>query len=267
MKKLIFYSISFITAAAILALTTKPQKNISCTQKPITKVHSRTFIKNPVVLELFTSQGCSSCPSADKLLGQYATNTDPSVIPIAFHVDYWNRLGWKDPFSAAAFSERQRNYANQLGREGVYTPQLVVNGNREMVGSDAGAVARAVAAAKAQTATAAIFIDSIEQTGSNLKIRYQLPADIHGATVVAVLVQHGAETAIASGENEGLYLKNYNIARAISTTKAAKGTGNLSLQLPDKTKVEHWRIVLLVQEDGGTIIAAATALSTVRKQS
>src|SRR5438046_1978213 len=90
--------------------------------------------KNIVVLELFTSQGCSSCPPADRLLGSY-TNQE-NVIPLSFHVDYWNHLGWKDPFSNAAFSQRQETYANAFASSGVYTPQVIINGQKEMVGSD-----------------------------------------------------------------------------------------------------------------------------------
>ena len=86
------------------------------------------------VLELFTSEGCSSCPSADKLLPQLA-KLDSNIIPLSFHVDYWNRLGWEDPFSSSEYSERQRSYAKQLNLESVYTPQLVVNGEYELVGS------------------------------------------------------------------------------------------------------------------------------------
>ena len=84
------------------------------------------------VLELFTSEGCSSCPSADRLLPQLA-KLDSNIIPLSFHVDYWNRLGWTDPFSSSEYSERQRSYASHLKLESVYTPQLVVNGEYELV--------------------------------------------------------------------------------------------------------------------------------------
>ena len=102
----------------------------------------------PVVVELFTSQGCSSCPPADVLLGELAKRED--VLALAFHVDYWDRLGWKDPFSSAMATARQRAYGHKLGLRTVYTPQIVVDGTAEMVGSDRRAVARAIAAARAK---------------------------------------------------------------------------------------------------------------------
>src|SRR5262245_43259594 len=90
-----------------------------------------------VILELFTSEGCSSCPPADKLLPEL-TKLGSNIIPISFHVDYWNRLGWVDPFSSSNYSDRQRKYGEQFKLESIYTPQLVVNGEYELVGSNRG---------------------------------------------------------------------------------------------------------------------------------
>jgi hypothetical protein len=97
----------------------------------------------PAVVELFTSQGCSSCPPADKLLGELARRSD--VLTLAYHVDYWNNLGWKDPFASADATRRQRRYAGALGLSGIYTPQMVVDGAIDAVGSDRRAVEAALA--------------------------------------------------------------------------------------------------------------------------
>src|ERR1700736_1842766 len=94
--------------------------------------------ERPIVVELFTSQGCSSCPPADALLAELAQR--PDVIALGFHIDYWDDLGWKDPLSSPAATARQRDYARQFGRRQVYTPQLVVDGAEEAVGSDRAAV-------------------------------------------------------------------------------------------------------------------------------
>ena len=103
------------------------------------RIRSTSTYAPVAVLELFTSQGCSSCPSADKLLTETlaeATKTNRNIIGLSFHVDYWDRLGWKDPFSNHAFTKRQYPYGERFGLNGVYTPQEVVNGQQEFVGSN-----------------------------------------------------------------------------------------------------------------------------------
>src|SRR5947207_13958329 len=107
----------------------------------------------PVVVELFTSQGCSSCPPADVLLSEVAHDASlrGHVIPLAFHVDYWDRLGWRDPFSAADWSRRQSFYVRALSLRGAYTPQMVVNGARQFVGSNAHALDAALTEESRQT--------------------------------------------------------------------------------------------------------------------
>src|SRR5271154_1846162 len=100
-----------------------------------------------VVLELFTSEGCSSCPPADALLSDLGSSTK-GVIPLAYHVDYWNHLGWSDPFSSHQWSERQSEYAQAMNLDGEYTPQMVISGRWQCAGSDGGSIAHAVAAAR-----------------------------------------------------------------------------------------------------------------------
>src|SRR5690349_9744798 len=97
--------------------------------------HSKKSFQSFAILELFTSEGCSSCPPADLLLPQLAS-TDAGIIPLSFHVDYWDQYGWKDPFSNASFTDRQRDYAKHFRLESIYTPQLVINGEKELVGSN-----------------------------------------------------------------------------------------------------------------------------------
>src|SRR5215471_15651099 len=102
--------------------------------------------ERPIMVELFTSEGCSSCPPADALLAELATR--PALLALSFHVDYWDRLGWKDPFSSAAATRRQDRYARLLGLAAVYTPQIVVDGHWQAIGSDRDAVAQALAEAR-----------------------------------------------------------------------------------------------------------------------
>src|SRR5271154_2289788 len=108
--------------------------------------HAMAATKQSVVLELFTSQGCSSCPPADALLKKLSAENS-QLLPLSFHVDYWNYLGWKDPYSSPANTDRQRGYASALDGQ-VYTPELVVNGAVGVVGSDEGSVRNAIATAQ-----------------------------------------------------------------------------------------------------------------------
>src|SRR5215472_2525698 len=105
-------------------------------------ISSRKSYSSFAVLELFTSEGCSSCPPADRLLPQLAN--DPNIIPLSFHVDYWDRLGWKDSFSNSEFSDRQKEYAKRFRLSSIYTPQLVVNGEFEMVGTNRSSAEAAI---------------------------------------------------------------------------------------------------------------------------
>jgi hypothetical protein len=157
----------------------------------------------PAVLELFTSEGCSSCPPADTLLGQLAQ--EPGIIALAWHIDYWNGLGWHDPFSSKLATQRQQYYAAQLHDE-VYTPALVVNGARMVVGSDASAVRAAIAATGGLPLAVTLRRDGATSS-----------ADIAaaGQTVTALLATYDPRrtTAVAAGENGGARLIEYRIVR------------------------------------------------------
>ena len=138
MKKTISLLIIMLPSFILLFCTA----SVSEKNKNIKAQKTKNLENRVVVLELFTSQGCSSCPPADRLLGKYAN--DENVIALSFHVDYWNRLGWKDPFSSAAYSRRQKDYAGLFKLNGVYTPQLVANGEKEMVGSNATKISNTI---------------------------------------------------------------------------------------------------------------------------
>jgi hypothetical protein len=164
----------------------------------------RALAATPLVLELFTSQGCSSCPPADRLLGELAR--DPAVIALAWHVDYWNGLGWHDPFSSKLATDRQRAYADQLGEE-VYTPALVVDGARIVVGSDSGAVHGAMRATPPQVVPVTLVSDA---AGAAAQV------GAAGRPVSALLVYYEPQhmTDVARGENGGRQLREYRIVRA-----------------------------------------------------
>jgi len=166
--------------------------------------------KAPVVVELFTSEGCSSCPPADALLGELAQR--PDIVALAFHVDYWDYIGWKDPYGSPLATQRQHDYAAALRLHMVYTPQMVVDGRTDVVGSERGDVAAAIDKAVAQPKLAV----AIEKDGSGYRV--VIPAaDAESAggpaTVWLALFDSERETRVARGENGGRTLKEYNIVR------------------------------------------------------
>lgn len=134
-------------------------------------------VKHVAVLELFTSQGCSSCPSADRLLDMYSNKEN--VIALSFHVDYWNRLGWKDPYSSSEYTQRQYKYASSLNSS-VYTPQLVINGENEMVGSDAKRIDNTLKKAWSQDTKSDISIENVSLDNGKATINYTVSGNIGG---------------------------------------------------------------------------------------
>ena len=156
-----------------------------------------------VVLELFTSQGCSSCPPADALLGQLARR--PGVIALAWHVDYWDHLGWRDRFASRAATDRQRNYARQLGSD-VFTPALVVNGKTVVVGSDQAAVEAAIDAASA-------LPDDISLSRTEGSITVEVTAGASGVRAERIVYDPQQATDVDAGENDGQRLREYCVVR------------------------------------------------------
>ena len=178
---------------------------------------------DPVVVELFTSQGCSSCPPADRLISRLG---DPKlrgrVIPLAFHVDYWDRLGWRDPFSSPAWTTRQEEYARAMGLHGTYTPQIVVAGSRECVGSDQSKVMAAIQAEANGRRPVKITITQPDPNGGGHdEVRFRLTAHAladakRDQQILVAVFESGLETKIRSGERGGESLINdFTVRRLI----------------------------------------------------
>jgi hypothetical protein len=204
----------------------------------------------PVVVELFTSQSCSSCPPADALLTELARTQHDDVLPLAFHVTYWNNLGWHDPFSFPAATERQRAYAARLEDHTVYTPQMVVDGIWGFVGSDRTAVDTAIRQARAAQVTAAPL--RLDRHGETLAI--DIGAGTGAATVLLIGFDPEHETPIGRGENSGRHLLESNIVRSIQAV--GQWTGK-PLQLGQLVVPAGERFAVLLAAPGGRIIGAA----------
>jgi hypothetical protein len=203
----------------------------------------------PVVVELFTSQGCSSCPAAECLVNQLAREGQlggRAVVPLAFHVDYWDGLGWADPFALPAWSERQRDYADALGDSSVYTPELVVAGRDGMVGSNALAAARAVAAAPRQQR-----IDA-RATWAKDKVTVEAKAPA-GADVFVAIWQDGTRTHVPRGENAGATLASDHVVRRLERVAVAGTSGQTTIAIPRWGTVGG---VVFAQRPDRTIVGA-----------
>ncbi|SHJ62171.1 hypothetical protein SAMN02745146_3558 [Hymenobacter daecheongensis DSM 21074] len=222
----------------------------------------------PVVVELFTSEGCSSCPAADAALR--ALENEQSlpgieVLALGQHVDYWNRLGWKDPYASAALTQRQRDYAAGFG-SGSYTPQAVVNGQYEFVGSRRQELAATIVkAAKAPRAT----VQLARTAAGGLTVRVaDLPAGTAAAEVALALTESNLSTQVGRGENSGRLLRHAAVVRELRTLGpvAADGTFTATAPLPLAAtwKVTNLRAVVLVQEKKSRHIVGVASLPLSR---
>ncbi len=184
-----------------------------------------------VVMELFTSQGCSSCPPADELLDAIKEKyEDHNVFVLSYHVDYWNRLGWKDPFSNAAFSDYQRHYAKQFNSRSIYTPQLVVNGSEHFTGSNNAKVIAAIRKYSKSITTNIIKIKGLKEGDDQIIMEYRVEGSTFNQITFALVVSKKT-TKIGSGENRNRTLKNTNVVVNRLVKKDASGV--ITLSVPD----------------------------------
>ena len=214
-----------------------------------------------VVLELFTSQGCSSCPPADELLTQInnlGVEHDLPVICLSFHVDYWNSLGWKDPYSQAQFSERQRLYARRFKSRSVYTPQLIVDGREEFVGSKASAAREAIRTALKRPSQVQVDLKAKWLKDRNaVSIAYALQGPIDNELMNVAIVQKQGSNEVPRGENAGRALSHVNIVRHFETVRLKRASGELSVEMPKGLAPGDARVAAFVQNSKSANITGA----------
>lgn len=216
----------------------------------------------PVVVELFTSEGCSSCPPADAFLVDLATKVSVpgvNVITLSEHVDYWNHDGWRDPFSSATFTARQTAYADRGGDGDVYTPEMIVDGETAFVGSDRAAARNAIIkAAATPKASVALGWTSADRPVATIAIGAN-PATVHASIVVAI-TEDGLRSSVLRGENAGRTLTHTSVTRRLSVVGQASVDGSFHLELPvkmDPTWNRHaLRLVVFAQSSQHRIAAA-----------
>ncbi len=209
--------------------------------------------QRPVVVELFTSQGCNSCPPADEFLAELAQR--PGVLALGLHVDYWDYIGWKDPFARRAHTERQRGYSRSLHQRYVYTPQMVVNGAYQHVGSDRAAIDRLIDKARKDALAGPDL--AVVGTGLQRSLRIGAARAGQSATVWLVGFDRRQETAVGAGENSGRRLANHNVVREMISVGAWKGEAvELRLDLAQVAADCDAAAVLVQIDETGPIVAA-----------
>ena len=231
-----------------------------------------------VVVELFTSEGCSSCPSADALLKELSERQSVQgvqVVALEEHVDYWNHLGWKDPYSASEFSQRQSDYAQVFGTDGVYTPQMVVDGQHEFVGSRSLAAREAIEKAANQPKAEIVLVPSANSSPGKLAIdvraRSLAGIPVHGETELWIAVtEKGLQTDVKAGENSGETLKHAAVVRSLRRMDTLRDTAGYNRQIqldinPGWKKENLSVVVFLAEKSSRKIIGAASAaLDSIR---
>ncbi|TGD56590.1 DUF1223 domain-containing protein [Flavobacterium humi] len=221
----------------------------------------KTAKKGFALLELFTSEGCSSCPPADALMGKIQKEyKDNTVYVLAYHVDYWDRLGWKDIFSNAAYTKRQYQYSNWLGEEQVYTPQVIVNGKSGHIGSQETIIKNAISAALAKPSVAEVHLDA-SVANHTLLVSHWVKGTSKNSRLLLAIVQKSAKSNVKRGENAHRVLSHFQIVHQLHSIAPGKEKGTTSLSLPKGFNTTDFEVVGFVQDlDNGAILGAARAI-------
>ena len=224
----------------------------------------------PVVLELFTSEGCSSCPPADALISELGASSK-SVIPLAYHVDYWNHLGWSDPFSSRQWSERQSDYARAMNLEGEYTPQMVISGAWQCGGSDAGSIERAVAAARSALPLGRTSIQTSLADHGSRKLQVKITAQMLNTSgtgphvVMLAIYESGLVSKIGAGENGGREITyDYTVRKLLPVFELGGAKGGsvgkeLTIDLDPSWSMDHVGVAAFIQDPATLRIDGASS--------
>ena len=214
-------------------------------------VHLTEPVEKPFVLvELFTSEGCSSCPPADVLLSNIVDSEyeGVEVIGLSFHVDYWDYIGWKDPYASQKYTQRQRAYARKFYSNQVYTPQMVVNGKHEFVGSDRAKWRSVLGKTKSKKSTYVIDLQKLSIENDELVIQV---GSVSESKVVlnAAIVERGLSQEVTRGENRGRKLSHDNVVRSFKTRQFDGQSNEIRLDIPTDLSLSNSSIILYAQDE------------------
>jgi len=220
---------------------------------------NKTANKNFAVLELFTSEGCSSCPPADELIGKLQNEyKDREVYILSYHVDYWDKQGWKDIFSDADYTKRQYDYAEWLQKEPIYTPQLIVNGKAEYIGSQETIVINAITKALLKPTTADLSLKT-SQTKDILTVNHTIKGVSKNSRLLIAIVQKSAKIKVKRGENAHRILLHFQIVRHLhSIALNTEGIGTTNITLPKDFNITDFEVIGFVQDVSNGSIEAVT---------
>lgn len=219
------------------------------------------WARSVAVIELFTSEGCSSCPSAEHLLNELVreeSSSERAIYPLAFHVDYWNYLGWEDRLADPIFTQRQRDYRQRMRLRSIYTPQMIVNGTNQFVGSDEACARKAIVQALNQPIKTGLVLRLLKNKKGTLKVAYQVAHTEASWQLHVTLVEKMTSNEVQRGENRGRFLKHANVVRILQTVALSSRTqrGEVSLRIPRDLSSDYF-VMAYVQDAGtGAIVGA-----------
>ena len=255
-KKLTFIGLTSIALAILIFSFTSSSTPINKEDLTPTVEAENSF----ALVELYTSQGCSSCPPADRILSEIVDNAAKNnirVYGLSFHVDYWNYLGWHDPYSDDEFNKRQRSYVDRLNGT-AYTPQMIVNGSRLFVGSNKEEATREIRAALGEDHefSALEIIGKVAEDGKTITVDYKSPGSLDGHDLYLALVERNLEDQVSMGENNGKNLHHDNVVRDFKKKEVLVETGTMTLTIPKGMKLENASVIGFVQEKAQVKVVA-----------
>lgn len=226
---------------------------------------NKSTLKNFALLELYTSEGCSSCPPADELMGKIQSEyKDQNLYVLAYHVDYWDKQGWKDSFSKADFTKRQYDYAKFMEKDPIYTPQLIINGKIDYIASQETAVRNGIKSALSKPAVAELSLEA-KQLDNKISLNYSITkVSKNNNRLFIALVQKSAKSNVKRGENAHRILSHYQIVRSLSSFGLS---GNLkgiaTITIPKDFNSKDFEIIGFIQDmNSGTILGTSKAALT-----
>jgi hypothetical protein len=250
MKKIKLIPAFFIAVILLIGITAFGQNN-----------PEKKAVKGFALLELYTSEGCSSCPPADDLMGRIQNEyKDDNVYVLAYHVDYWDRQGWKDVFSNADYTKRQYDYARFLGKEPIYTPQLIINGKADYIASKETLVRNGIKSALSKPVTTNLSLEA-SQANNNLNVNYNIEGTFKNSNLLVAIVQKAAKTNVKRGENANNVLSHYQIVHHLHSVALKDKKGTVSIHLPKSFNEKEYEVIGFVQEKNNGNITGATRAS------